>query len=63
MGLLDFDIYARRATGLARSAGVLDSTFFGLMNNALPVSIWLTLSGFAWFPGGTCFWQRSSPSS
>ena len=35
-----------------RSGGLLDATFFGLMNNALPVSIWMTLSGYALFPGG-----------
>ena len=38
--------------GKHRTGGLLDATFFGLMNNALPVSIWMTLSGFAWFPGG-----------
>ncbi|HAK46428.1 MAG TPA: hypothetical protein DCO79_10990 [Spirochaeta sp.] len=37
---------------LQRKGGLLDATFFGVMNNALPVSIWMTLSGFAWFPGG-----------
>ncbi len=40
------------AARLKRTGGFIDATFFGLMNNALPVSIWLTLSGFAWFPGG-----------
>ncbi len=41
-----------KGPGLKRTGGLLDATLFGLMNNALPVSIWMTLSGFAWSPGG-----------
>ncbi len=45
------EVFARRASGLTREAGLLDTTYFGIMNNAIPVSIWLTISGFAWLPG------------
>jgi len=45
------EVFARKASGLTREAGLLDTTYFGIMNNAIPVSIWLTLSGFAWLPG------------
>lgn len=44
-------VFARKASGLTREAGLLDTTYFGIMNNAVPVSIWLTISGFAWLPG------------
>jgi len=49
------NIFARRATGFSREAGLLDTTFFGLMNNALPVSLWLSLTGYAWLPGANFF--------
>jgi len=52
MGLPNLDNYSRKPPGLGRTAGLWDASFFGLMNNALPISIWMTLSGLAWFPGG-----------
>ncbi len=45
------EVFARKASGLTREAGLLDTTFFGIMNNAIPVSIWFVLGGFAWLPG------------
>ncbi|TFG64822.1 MAG: APC family permease, partial [Spirochaetales bacterium] len=45
------EVFARKASGLTREAGLLDTTYFGIMNNAVPVSIWLTMAGFAWLPG------------
>ena len=45
------EVFARKASGLTREASLLDATYFGIMNNAIPVSLWLTLSGFAWLPG------------
>lgn len=45
------EAFARKASGLTREAGLLDTTYFGIMNNAVPVSIWFVLAGFAWLPG------------
>jgi len=45
------EVFARKASGLTREAGLLDSTYFGIMNNAIPVSIWFVLEAFAWLPG------------
>jgi len=38
------EVYARKATGLVREASLLDTTFFGIMNNAAAVGIWFFLS-------------------
>ena len=45
------EVFARKASGLTREAGMLDTTYFGIMNNAIPVGIWFTISSFAWLPG------------
>ena len=45
------EVFARKASGLTREAGLLDSTYFGIMNNAIPVCLWFVLAGFAWLPG------------
>ncbi len=45
------EVFARKASGLTREAGLLDSTYFGIMNNAIPVNIWFVLQAFAWLPG------------
>jgi len=45
------EVFARKASGLTREAGLIDTTYFGIMNNAIPVSIWFTMSAFAWLPG------------
>ena len=52
MEFTDYPKLSPKGPSLQRTGGLLDATFFGLMNNALPVSIWMTLSGYAWFPGG-----------
>ena len=44
------EVYSRKASGLTREAGLLDTTYFGIMNNAVPVSIWYVLAAFAWLP-------------
>lgn len=46
------EVFARKASGLTREAGLLDSTYFGIMNNAVPVSLWFVLAAYAWSPGG-----------
>ena len=38
------EVYARKATGLVREASLLDTTLFGIMNNAVAVCIWFFLS-------------------
>jgi len=45
------EVFARKASGLTREAGLLDTTYFGIMNNAVPVSLWFVLAAFAWLPG------------
>ena len=45
------EVFARKASGLTREAGLLDTTYFGIMNNAVPVGIWYVCEGFAWLPG------------
>jgi len=45
------EVFARKASGLTREAGLLDTIYFGVMNNAVPVSIWFVLAGFSWLPG------------
>lgn len=45
------EVFARKASGLTREAGLLDTVYFGIMNNAVPVCIWFVLAGFAWLPG------------
>lgn len=52
MGLSKLENLSPKLPGIRRTGGLLDATFFGVMNNALPVSIWMTLSGYAYFPGG-----------
>lgn len=38
------EVYARKATGLVREASLVDTVFFGIMNNAVAVCIWFFLS-------------------
>jgi len=45
------EVFARKASGLTREAGLLDTTYFGIMNNAVPVSIWYVLAAFSYLPG------------
>ena len=45
------EVFARKASGLTREAGLLDSLYFGIMNNAVPVCLWFVLASFAWLPG------------
>ncbi|MEW6399685.1 MAG: amino acid permease [Bacillota bacterium] len=45
------EVFARRASGLTREASLLDAAYFGIMNNGVPVSVWLVLGAFAWVPG------------
>jgi amino acid transporter len=44
-------VFARKASGLTREAGLLDTTYFGIMNNAVPISVWFVLMAFYWLPG------------
>ncbi len=37
------EVYARKATGLVREASLVDTTLFGVMNNAVAVSLWFFL--------------------
>ncbi|MBW2056164.1 MAG: amino acid permease [Deltaproteobacteria bacterium] len=46
-------VFARKASGLTREAGLLDTTYFGIMNNAVPISIWFVLMAFYWLPGAS----------
>lgn len=46
-------VFARKASGLTREAGLLDTTYFGVMNNAVPISIWFVLMAFYWLPGAS----------
>lgn len=45
------EAFARKASGLTREASLLDTTYFGILNNAVPVSLWFVLAAFAWLPG------------
>ena len=46
-------VFARKASGLTREAALLDTTYFGIMNNAVPVNIWFVLAAFYWLPGAS----------
>jgi len=45
------EVFARKANGLTREASLLDTTYSGIMNNAVPVCLWFVLASFAWLPG------------
>jgi len=45
------EVFARKASGLTREAGMLDTTYFAIMNNAVPVSIWFVIGAYSWLPG------------
>ena len=45
------EVFARKASGLTREAGMLDTTYFAVMNNAVPVSVWFILGAYSWLPG------------
>jgi len=44
------EVFARKANGLTREASLLDTTYSGIMNNAVPVCLWFVLASFAWLP-------------
>ena len=44
-------VFARRASGLVREASLLDTIFFGMMNNAVAVCVWFALSAWYFYPG------------
>ena len=44
-------VFARRASGLVREASLLDTIFFGMMNNAVAPSVWWVMSSIYWWPG------------
>jgi len=45
------EVFARKASGLTREASLFDAVYFGILNNAIPVSLWFVLAAFAWLPG------------
>jgi APA family basic amino acid/polyamine antiporter len=49
--MANVEVFARKASGLTREAGMLDTTYFAIMNNAVPVSIWFVIGAYSWLPG------------
>jgi basic amino acid/polyamine antiporter, APA family len=47
----DVQVFARKASGLTREASLFDAVYFGVLNNAIPVSLWFILAAFGWLPG------------
>jgi len=44
-------VFARKASGLVRQAGLLDSTLFVMMNANIAANFWFTYLGYYTFPG------------